>query len=271
MKQTVFRLAAATLLLIPAALPVQPAAAQSGFASAQEPALPWYRTELIVFRHLRDAPAEDEVFTPPPPPGGQLELMGPHSESSLAMPAWLVPIPLEPATQPGLELVPDDGDGATGSGGSASGAEQDPDGSAYEYRLAALGSLELVDELQRIQGRAFYQVLAHLAWEQPGYAQEQAHPFPLAEFAGIQSGLAGDVTLYLGRYLHLVFDLELEPPVSEQVLFGSRPDAKRAEYRIVEDRKMRSGELHYIDHPKFGVLIKVTEVAVAAEDAGRAQ
>jgi hypothetical protein len=31
-------------------------------------------------------------------------------------------------------------------------------------------------------------------------------------------------------------------------------------YRISEDRILRSGELRYYDHPKFGLLAKVTRV-----------
>ena len=31
-------------------------------------------------------------------------------------------------------------------------------------------------------------------------------------------------------------------------------------YRIQEDRILRSGELRYFDHPKFGVLARITRV-----------
>jgi hypothetical protein len=46
--------------------------------------------------------------------------------------------------------------------------------------------------------------------------------------------------------------------------------AAAVSYRIQEDRIFRSGELRYFDHPKFGVLAKVSRVEedddVAAPD-----
>ena len=37
-------------------------------------------------------------------------------------------------------------------------------------------------------------------------------------------------------------------------------------YLIEEDRIFRSGELRYFDHPKFGVLARVSRVEEEAED-----
>ena len=33
-------------------------------------------------------------------------------------------------------------------------------------------------------------------------------------------------------------------------------------YRLLTQRQMRSGELHYFDHPAFGVLVTITPVPV---------
>ena len=40
-------------------------------------------------------------------------------------------------------------------------------------------------------------------------------------------------------------------------------------YRIQENRILKNGELRYFDHPKFGVLAKVTRVEDEEEDARR--
>lgn len=37
-------------------------------------------------------------------------------------------------------------------------------------------------------------------------------------------------------------------------------------YRISEHRRIRSNELHYLDHPRFGMIIKVSPVAVEIPD-----
>lgn len=261
-------IAALTLFGASAWIPLQLAHAQGSAFTGDEPLVPWYRTEVIVFKHLQDVPGEDEVFTPP----------NPVAETEFAL---LDTGPIDAGEDRWMESFPSQIAELNNNGAREQGqieaedspvpGQEDPaldPGDGLEFRLADIQAMELIDELERLQGRSFYQVLAHLAWEQPGYGLEQSHPFPLAEYAGAQSGLDGDVTLYRGRYLHMVFDLSLQAPVSEQILvFPPRKQSLSPRYRIAEDRRMRSGELHYIDHPKFGILLKVTEVDAAPQVA----
>ena len=89
--------------------------------------------------------------------------------------------------------------------------------------------------------------------------------------------LSGSFTLYLSRYLHLVVDLTLEElrangePVAidesgfaySDNRFGAGYDDVQpspVRYRIQEDRIFKNGDLRYFDHPKFGVLAKITRV-----------
>lgn len=147
-------------------------------------------------------------------------------------------------------------------------------GEAADYAL--MHELELTKEGKRIRDSRNFELLAHMAWIQPGYARENAIAFPLAELAGPASGLHGDLTLHLSRYLHLQFDLAIDElpktpgeqsttPLDALVAFpgswGNRDERVIApEYRINEKRRMRSGELHYIDHPRFGVLTRISKV-----------
>ena len=57
-----------------------------------------------------------------------------------------------------------------------------------------------------------------------------------------------------GRFLHLDTDLLLRAPDSSQT------------YRVQLSRRMRSDELHYVDHPKLGILIRA-ERYLPEEDA----
>ena len=57
--------------------------------------------------------------------------------------------------------------------------------------------------------------------------------------------LDGTVRVHLARYLHAEVDLVYH-----------RDDVEFP-FRLATSRRMRSGELHYLDHPVFGVLIKV--------------
>ena len=90
--------------------------------------------------------------------------------------------------------------------------------------------------------------------------------------------------LYLGNYLHFVVDLELDggladsrrdddqrdrtyadTPARRLVGFSFEDRSLPVTYRINEDRIFRNGELRYYDHPKFGVLARISRVEEAEE------
>lgn len=60
--------------------------------------------------------------------------------------------------------------------------------------------------------------------------------------------LDGSISLLLSRFLHLETDLAWTQADRDGVL-GS--------YRLNESRRMRSGELHHLDSPRFGLLVQV--------------
>lgn len=101
----------------------------------------------------------------------------------------------------------------------------------------------IADTLRRSRN---YQTLAHFGWTQPGYPRTEAHYMSVGPLVGADSGLAGQVAMSRGRYLHLTLDLSLEPPGSAE------------RFVLRQTRRMRSNERHYIDHPKFGVIALIT-------------
>jgi hypothetical protein len=96
-----------------------------------------------------------------------------------------------------------------------------------------------------LQRSGAYQVLAHRLWRQSAYDRHSAVPY-LLHITPDSSGreVDGSITLIRERYLHLAVDLTLTSP---EVL-----------YRLDETRRMRSGELHYFDNPRIGVIARVT-------------
>jgi len=139
---------------------------------------------------------------------------------------------------------------------------------ADEYRLK--------DEEQKLLGSDKYEVLLHTGWRQPGLMKEQAIPVhihtPVAAIT-TDGGMApaqpaplrldGVMNLSLARYLHLDVDLLYRPADAQQStgdsgFFGNSAPATPQVYRLQESRRMRSKELHYIDHPMFGVIALVT-------------
>lgn len=88
------------------------------------------------------------------------------------------------------------------------------------------------------------------------------------------SQIDGTLTLSLGRYLHIETDLIYRRLVQSNTLrTRGNPMASGADFgngtqvmgfRMKQYRKMRSRELHYLDHPMFGMLIEVTPVETDA-------
>lgn len=95
--------------------------------------------------------------------------------------------------------------------------------------------------------------------------------------------LEGKITIVLARYLHTYADLifrrprvtlnptELSPELAEEL--ENSPNTRILDnYHMLEQRRMRSKSLHYLDHPEFSMLVYITpyvkpELNAAATDA----
>ena len=114
---------------------------------------------------------------------------------------------------------------------------------------------ELTDMYGRLMRLQAYDPVMHFGWTQATWPNEQTQPISLHRFGRPPANLDGSLTLYLSRFLHLVVDLELGAETGEPVY-----------YRIKEDRILRSGELRYYDHPRFGLLARVTRVEATGDE-----
>ncbi len=97
---------------------------------------------------------------------------------------------------------------------------------------------------------------------QPGLPEDRAKPFDLA-LLGVTNP-RGNVRVYLSRFLHVSLDLSYQDGTGvtapEPAGNELREIALPPRYRLTTERQTRSGELHYFDHPAFGVLVRVTPV-----------
>lgn len=128
------------------------------------------------------------------------------------------------------------------------------------YRWLAEDSLQLQAEARRIRQAPGLQVLWHGRWMQPTPPRDAGEPLLLQ--VGAQSGgvhaLEGTLQITLGRYLHF----------RAQLWQSAAPTAQPQTFPYIElneSRAMRSGELHYLDHPEMGVLVRIDPVAVPTE------
>jgi hypothetical protein len=104
-----------------------------------------------------------------------------------------------------------------------------------------------------------YSVLFHRAWRQVGYDAAHAIAYPINSLAeNGRDSIEGSVTLIRERYLHLDVDLLLlRANGAAPANYADGSDSRPA-FRLREKRRMRSREVHYFDHPRFGIIAVVT-------------
>ena len=209
-----------------------------------------YTVEVIVFRYAENVGVGSEVFQPDEPADPETEdaidLLDTGVEEPVVPPESMDEPEEEPEPLPDIELV-----------------------------LLEEDSYQLLETWGRLERLDAYEPLMHFGWTQATWPEDETDAIPLHLFARPPEELDGTLKLYLGRYLHLVVDLELRapdepaaesPPESGFNAYSLAPDAAGEVisppvfFRINEDRILRSGEIRYFDHPKFGLLARVTRV-----------
>lgn len=138
-------------------------------AVAQEPSVPSYDVELVIFLHL-SSNATDEVW---------------NLESAVG----------EPLAIPSDDASPFESTAPT----SSAPAQNFPALPASRFKLTAIE-----EALRRSRN---YRPIAHIGWTQPGYARNAAPLLSVNTFVPASSGLTGQIALSRGRYLHLTLDL----------------------------------------------------------------
>lgn len=166
----------------------------------------------------------------------------------------------------------------------------------WDAPLQPLSDLQLKAEANRIQQEKGMKVIWHKAWIEPVQEQEQAivHPLDIRLSDDLDIQLSGYLSLHRNRFLHLSTNLVIEhfqrktaqmpmelPQQSQDLNNDYRSDLLtqagienslnstpqlvpvRAAH-IRQSRRMRSGELHYIDHPMLGIVVRVVPVGEAA-------
>ena len=149
-----------------------------------------------------------------------------------------------------------------GSGGEVFVADPSPDEAVAlrdnGFTRLRRSDFTMDDIRSRLDRLDAYQPVMHFGWTQDTYPAELTRGIKLTSLTSQARGFNGTLKLYLSRFLHLVVDLQME--TEAESLADTFAPAAAFSYRIQEDRIFRSGELRYFDHPKFGVLAKVSRV-----------
>ncbi len=130
---------------------------------------------------------------------------------------------------------------------------QTPEGAPPPNPPAA-GSYFQSGVVKQLTQNSNYRVLAHAHWSQTLDSNSKAvKPVRIVSTGKTTPPeLDGAVRFSMSRFLHLDVNF-LFRPAGEQAAAG-------AIYRISEQRRVKSQETHYFDHPKFGVLVRIMPV-----------
>ena len=234
-----------------------------------------YTVEVIIFSYEENVSVGSEIFLPDEPPPEEEPLFDEDGNvfgddraaaddevvEEEAPPAWTVVLPV-----------------------STAASEDAGDLNPFELVLLPEEEFTLVRAARQFELLDAYETMMHFGWTQPTFPEEDTPPIELRLLAQPPEALDGTLTLYLSRYLHLVVDLALDAPdeFEEEVVdddsFFSFSDARDrygdddafarmpVQFRIQENRILKNDELRYFDHPKFGVLVKVTRVEEPEEE-----
>lgn len=147
---------------------------------------------------------------------------------------------------------------------------------------------QLTKIADRISSNPDYTLLYHAEWSQPGLDEEHAVDFeteiPYPENGqSVEAGSAGGpmidarFKLVMSRYLHFSVDMLIPFAASPDQnhnpdgnLMGTPgatvPASPAPTYvEFTDTRRMRSREIHYIDHPLVGVIIQAIPFKIAPE------
>jgi len=213
---------------------ILPAMAQEPVDDIEKQDIRRYTVEIIVFKYAEDVSTGSEVFL-----GDKIEIDDTPFEDELEL------LDLRPLRSlDDLNPLPD-----------------------IEFVRLEEEDYELTEAWDRLQRLDAYEPVMHFGWTQATWPEEETEPLSLHRFATPPPELHGQLKLYLSRFLHLVVDLQLDAPVASPPDFSTvQPPRGPVRYVINEDRILKNGELRYYDHPKFGVLAKVTRVEEEEEE-----
>ena len=253
--------------------------------------LPRYQIEIIAFAYKDFDPTEEifekvlrgslldllapNLFDTPPPERIDASIVAldmlPEPDFYLPDALAIEPIPVHPEEVSPFEHPRDDPlttevEEFTTDPNPADPSDEQPTISELEaldqgwYRLLRSEELKLGNALARLNRLDAYTPLAHGGWIQEGHAEAQAIPFDLSLF-GVYNP-RGSIRLHVSRFLHVTVDLAFQAPIPNDVLLQAPPGPLAQlefppRYALEIQRLVRSGELHFFDHPAFGVLVMV--------------
>lgn len=232
----------------------------------------WYQVEVIVFEYLTPVTDGESWYVNP--------LLAPLTNS------------VELVEESDIDV--DNNDPVTGidpgtdeTGLNETGLNETGQGTLTAYAVLPGNNHRLAGIYQVLRLSRDYRPVYHIAWQQPALDADQARAvhiqagteggdtpanlqFPVESTRG-EDGLYrslnflfdGTIRIRSSLYLHVDVDMAYfrTPAVSSLVDGSSGTDIGHAAYvGIRESRRIKLNELHYFDHPMFGIILQVSRL-----------
>ena len=124
-------------------------------------------------------------------------------------------------------------------------------------------SQPMVQERLRLEHSGQYGIVKHAAWRQPALPPEKARRVRVTADTG-SAMLDGTVELSQEQFLQLDMELQYRPSPATP-----NGDAEEAESLTIRTfRKLRPGEINYMDHPVVGILARVAPIEDEEQEGG---
>jgi hypothetical protein len=120
----------------------------------------------------------------------------------------------------------------------------------------------LANEASRIQSQLGGRILFHARWVHPLTKGQANNPWFRIQGQSGAFSLDGYLRWSIDRFIELDADLRVTRAGVRMTPEGTALDAV---YQLDEFRKMASVDVHYLDHPAFGVLIASEAIEQASE------
>lgn len=138
-----------------------------------------------------------------------------------------------------------------------------------QYKKLDWENAKLSKSLERLKNNSNFHILDVRRWRQTGLDRKHAFniaigepknsknitpsPTPFEPQIDPPAYLSGTVKLIMSRYLHFNVNLQYFKPQ-----LNADGELKNRVFPVVNERRMRSREIHYIDHPLVGIVVLAT-------------
>jgi len=166
--------------------------------------------------------------------------------------------------------------------------------SPFQFSRLEKAEMNLAEALDKLSSSRDIKLLDHGAWQQQLASDESIPPLKIAKPVDNKTTLFGELQIKKSRYTHAEFSLYLADslffpfadtkdwflnpqksgdlidlllPLTERFNFTQGIGKQELYFNILylqESRRIKQGEVHYLDHPVLGVIVTINEIEAPA-------